>query len=296
MKRAKLSYFPRTKATLTGHGIIHSDGEKMAYQNRLVAVFGPCPTELLGFGGYSFDWKRVAAGLEKPSPHDGTLDMPTEPSLDMAQKGATVAYDWSASEVMRGILAVEHLAVEDSPRNYGTVVCLDPKGFIVATDGFRLAASQTFATQALKGQVCLPKAAVKMLAKFAGIYACDSVSIADDQTTMVFAFGPYRVYVRTSAVKYPNYLAVIPVKHTLEQKDEGVLTAALAAVKPKVKAAKPTEEIRVTFEGSTFNARFLLDTKNPPTSVFMARNDPEAPMLVETEGAQYTFVPIKVNA
>jgi DNA polymerase-3 subunit beta len=116
----------------------------------------------------------------------------------------------------------------DSPRNYGTVAFFhrpqSDKSMLrmVGTDSFRLSfcdvridMPDTF----LKTGVSLTKRALSELSRLASEgFETVRLSISDDQTTLVAEVPNYQIFVRLSAVKYPNYTSVIP-----DIKQRGVL-------------------------------------------------------------------------
>lgn len=113
---------------------------------------------------------------------------------------------------------VQFCVAFESPRNYGAV------GFfhrphqnvlrLVGTDGYRLSFSEqeiTLPDSFLVNGVCLSKRALNELQRmcsegFENLELC----ISDDQTTLVAQVPNYQIFVRLSAVKYPNYEGVLP--------------------------------------------------------------------------------------
>lgn len=116
----------------------------------------------------------------------------------------------------------------DSPRNYGTVAFLhrpqsDKTSLrLVGTDSFRLSFCDIridMPDSFLKNGVSLTKRALAELTRVASEgFESVKLSISDDQTTLVAEVPNYQIFVRLSAVKYPNYASVIP-----EIKQRGVL-------------------------------------------------------------------------
>ena len=113
---------------------------------------------------------------------------------------------------------VQFCVAHESPRNYGAV------GFfhkptketlrLVGTDGYRLSFSEmqlNLPEQFLVNGVCLSKRALTELQRMCseGFETVD-VCISDDQTTLVAQVPDYQIFVRLSAVKYPNYEGVLP--------------------------------------------------------------------------------------
>lgn len=116
----------------------------------------------------------------------------------------------------------------DSPRNYGTVAFLhrpqpDKSCLrLVGTDSFRLSFCDIrtdMPDSFLKNGVSLTKRALAELTRVASEgFESVKLSISDDQTTLVAEVPNYQIFVRLSAVKYPNYTSVIP-----DIKQRGVL-------------------------------------------------------------------------
>jgi DNA polymerase-3 subunit beta len=154
----------------------------------------------------------------------------------------------------------------DSPRNYGTVAFLHrPQSDksclrMVGTDSFRLSFCDIridMPDAFLKSGVSLTKRALSELARLA-TEGFDSVtlSISDDQTTLVAQVPNYQIFVRLSAVKYPNYTAVIP-----EIKQRGVLmnTNHMKSVTRRVLlAADKSRVLQLSFS----DASLTLSSKN----------------------------------
>lgn len=113
---------------------------------------------------------------------------------------------------------VQFCVAYESPRNYGAV------GFfhrtnenhlrLVGTDGFRLSFSEIetdLPAGFLDTGVCLSKRALNELQRMCGEgFEKVRIAISDDQTTLMASVPNYELYVRLSAVKYPNYQGVLP--------------------------------------------------------------------------------------
>jgi DNA polymerase-3 subunit beta len=116
----------------------------------------------------------------------------------------------------------------DSPRNYGTVAYLHRPNSdktllrMVGTDSFRLSFCDVridMPDAFLKNGISLTKRALSELTRLASEgFENVRLSISDDQTTLVAEVPNYQIFVRLSAVKYPNYTSVIP-----DLKQRGVL-------------------------------------------------------------------------
>ena len=116
----------------------------------------------------------------------------------------------------------------DAPRNYGTVAYMHRPNTdktqirLVGTDSFRLSFCDVRVDMPdafLKTGISLTKRALSELTRLASEgFESVRLSISDDQTTLVAEVPNYQIFVRLSAVKYPNYTSVIP-----EIKQRGVL-------------------------------------------------------------------------
>lgn len=115
---------------------------------------------------------------------------------------------------------VQFCVAHESPRNYGAVGFFhrpaDGKLRLVGTDGYRLSFSEMDASLPegfLDNGVCLSKRALSELQRMCS-EGFDNVklSISEDATTLLTEVPDYQIYVRLSAVKYPNYQGVLPKK------------------------------------------------------------------------------------
>ena len=108
---------------------------------------------------------------------------------------------------------VQFCVAHESPRNYGAVGFIHrPKGNnlrLVGTDGYRLSFSEMeceLPENFLENGVCLSKRALNELQRMCGEgFDFVKVSISEDNTTLLTEVPDYQIYVRLSAVKYPNY-------------------------------------------------------------------------------------------
>lgn len=114
---------------------------------------------------------------------------------------------------------VQFCVVTDSPRNYGSVGYLHRPNEntlrLVGTDGYRLSYAQVeldgLSADFLKNGVCLSKRALQELDKMCSEgFPSLTLSIAPDQTTLEASVPGYQLFVRLSAVRYPNYYGVLP--------------------------------------------------------------------------------------
>ena len=115
---------------------------------------------------------------------------------------------------------VQFCVAHESPRNYGAVGFIHrPRGNnlrLVGTDGYRLSFSEMeceLPENFLENGVCLSKRALNELQRMCGEgFDFVKVSISEDNTTLLTEVPDYQIYVRLSAVKYPNYQGVLPKK------------------------------------------------------------------------------------
>lgn len=282
--RLKLSAIP----LLDSLDVIHSNGTELAYIDRIIRVFGPCTDEMLGVNGFARDWKRVAAGLSPVAPHSADLGFPVDLwRADLSRRIATGPKLWEAVE------AVAFVAQDDGPRNYGTVVCLDPKRGAVATDGFRISWSR--AEIDTKAPICIPKRALKIMLKIGKAFPLEYVDATDDDTCLLFVFGPYRVQVRTSAVRFPNYEGVLPKRERLKEVSPEAFAQALDSVALKLKDARKSESVETTIEGVALNARFLIAIKGKPDFVGVSFGDhEEEPCEIIVGSTHHVVCPVRL--
>jgi DNA polymerase-3 subunit beta len=113
---------------------------------------------------------------------------------------------------------VQFCVAHESPRNYGAVGffhkpdkdCLR----LVGTDGYRLSFSemnQELPKSFLNSGVCLSKRGLNELHRMCGEgFEFVDLCISDDRTTLTAKVPDYQIFMRLSAVKYPNYEGVLP--------------------------------------------------------------------------------------
>jgi DNA polymerase-3 subunit beta len=134
------------------------------------------------------------------------------PSVNFASK-ASVSTKALAYLVSQTQFCIAH----EAARNYGSVGFLhraNNKLRLVGTDGYRLSyaeAEVAMPEDFLKDGICLSKRALLELQRMASEgFENIEVSISDDQTMFLASVMDYSLYVRLSAIKYPNYQGVIP--------------------------------------------------------------------------------------
>lgn len=160
---------------------------------------------------------------------------------------------------------VQFCVAQDSPRNYGAVGFLHRPNKetcrLVGTDGFRLSYCEVQTGMPdgfLSNGVCLSKRALMELQRMCGEgFEKVRLSIAADETTLVSEVPDYQVFVRLSAVKYPNYMGVLPAK-----KMAGVLVSRpqmQTVAKRVLLAADKSRALQLSFSDSslTLNSKTM---------------------------------------
>lgn len=176
------------------------------------------------------------------------------------------AAEISVTKLAYMIEQINSCVTVDSPRNYGTVAFLhrpvSDKSLLrlVGTDSFRLSFCDIRVPMPdvfLKVGVSLTKRALTELSRFASEgFETVTISITPDQTTLIAQVPNYQIFVRLSAVKYPNYSSAIP-----DIKNRGVLmnTAQIKSVARRVLlAADKTRVLQLSFS----DASLTLSSKN----------------------------------
>lgn len=158
----------------------------------------------------------------------------------------------------------------DSPRNYGSVAFLQRPAAdktslrLVGTDSFRLSFCDVrldMPDAFLKAGVSLTKRSLAELSRLATEgFETVRLSISDDQTTLVAELPHYQIFVRLSAVKYPNYSTVIP---DLRQRGVLISTTHMKSVARRVLlASDKTKVLQLSFSDSSLT----LSSKNTANS------------------------------
>lgn len=167
------------------------------------------------------------------------------------------AAELPASKLAYMIEQVQFCVAPDSPRNYGSVAYLHKPNSsacrLVGTDGFRLSYCEIDTPMPdcfLPNGICLSRRALTEL-----LHMCKEgfpsvrVAISSDQTTLVAEVPDYRLFIRLSLVKYPNYMGVIPTQRML-----GVLVSRdhLQSVARRVMlAADKSRALQLSFSDSS---------------------------------------------
>jgi len=260
----------------------------VAAADQALAIFNDFPCEI-GREGVVFVPAKLFSDLSRELPEgqvhlerDGSnLKVIAGPSREFTMKlpiveeaqwreSPTVDYENTASipvaKMAYMIDQVGSCIATDSPRNYGTVAFLhrpqSDKSVLrmVGTDSFRLSFCDIrldMPDAFLKTGVSLTKRALSELSRLASEgFEAVRLSISDDQTTLVAEVPNYQIFVRLSAVKYPNYTSVIP-----DIKQRGVLmnTNHMKSVARRVLlAADKSRVLQLSFS----DASLTLSSKN----------------------------------
>lgn len=133
---------------------------------------------------------------------------------------STNSCDLPSDKMTYLIEQVQFCVAHESPRNYGSVGYLhrnkDGHLRLVGTDGYRLSFAELsidLPSEFLSQGICLSKRALSELLRM-----CNEgfneirLAVSEDLTTLVASVPDYQLFVRLSAVKYPNYEGVLPQK------------------------------------------------------------------------------------
>lgn len=113
---------------------------------------------------------------------------------------------------------IQFCVAHESPRNYGAVGFFHKTNNatlrLVGTDGYRLSFSEietASPSEFLQNGVCLSKRGLNELLRMCGEgHENIDICISDDETTLTAQVPDYQIFMRLSAVKYPNYEGVLP--------------------------------------------------------------------------------------
>ncbi len=149
--------------------------------------------------------------MKLPIIHDATWNEPNK----MAEENCGVI---SSTSLLYMISQTHFCISPDSPRNYGGVAYLHRPEMnrlrLVGTDGFRLSYCDIEADlppSFLAKGICISKKGLIELQRMC--HEChESISFTVDEegSTLRAAVKDYELYIRLSAVKYPNYQGVLP--------------------------------------------------------------------------------------
>jgi DNA polymerase III subunit beta len=198
-----------------------------------------------------------------------------DPPISAYENTATIP----VSKLAYMIDQISSCVTVESPRNYGTVAFLHrPAGDktvlrLVGTDSFRLSfcdIRMSMPDSFLKAGVSLTKRALLELNRLSTEgFEFVKVSISNDNTTLVAEVPNYQIFIRLSAVKYPNYTSVIP-----DLKQRGVLmnTNHVKSVARRVLlTADKTRVLQLSFS----DASLTLSSRNTANSESKERIDLE---------------------
>jgi hypothetical protein len=259
-------------------------GDRAVWTARLFQIYAPTHADMRGMTGTRTlpEWKRAAAGLPSPALDvDRTTDAPSVAAWDshVCDPGALAV----------ALKACSVIAKKDCVRNYGSVVALQGTD-AVATDGFRL----TWAPSGLSlpDTLCLPAATVKPLLTFLKKAKSCTAYVSEDRTSLAFVCGETgaRFYARLSAVKFPQWRALVPDKFS-DTVSADVLAAAKDEASVKKKAAKRSEEVLTKLGAHTFNGRFVADLPDGATARLGVTE--EDPCLASSGNVSMILCPVK---
>lgn len=152
------------------------------------------------------------------------------------------------------ISQVQFCVAMESPHNYGSVGYLhknEEGGLrLVGTDGFRLSYCDikcSMPENFLHKGVCLSKRALNEFLKICNEgFETVSLSLSEDESTLVLQVSGYSIFIRLSNVQYPNYQGVLPSKHPFEVE---VSRPQMQSVTKRVMlAADKTRAVRLNFQ------------------------------------------------
>ncbi len=196
--------------------------------------------------------------------------------------------DLPAAKVAYMIDQVQFCIVPESPRNYGTVGFLhrpsENSCRLVGTDGFRLSYCEV-ETELPKGflenGVCLSKRTMTELQRMCGEgFGHIKLSITQDGNTMVAEVPGYKIFVRLSSVRYPNYMGVLP-----QRKLSGVVVSRSHfqnVTKRVLLAADKSRALQLSFSESslTLNSKTMGSSEGRETVPLVDYHGPQFDIAV----------------
>lgn len=183
--------------------------------------------------------------------------------------------DLSTSQLNYMIEQVQFCIEMESARNYGAVGYLhrpeEKKLRMVGTDGFRLSYCDipvTLPSPFLKNGICLSKRGLVELHRMCGEgYETIRLTISPDETTLIAEVAHYRIYIRLSAVKYPNYRGVLPTAqlHPIQLSRQNLQSVTRRVLL----AADKTNALRISFaeNGLTMSSKTAGSSESQETIV-----------------------------
>lgn len=260
-----------------------------------------------------------------------------QPWQDPPQMKISDSCHFSCVDLAYMIDQIQFCVLQDSPRNFGTVAYfhrVEKQNWrLVGSDGFRLSYCQAKQTEIsekfLDEGVCLTKRTLGELSKICREgHEKVKISISEDRYTLIAELPDYQVFVRLSAVKYPNYKSVIAQQGkyevSIDRKTllEGSRRIMLAADKSKsirlkfaeglleiisrtLGGSEGREKISIQdFDGDvslSINGKYLMDVVSTSGSerLILKFSNEDSPMMIlpvdEPSGCQslHLFLPIK---
>ena len=162
-------------------------------------------------------WLTIKAGEKKSY----TMKIPLVDELvwrDAPNTSLTAVGKLPAERVRYMIEQVQFCIAHESPRNYGAVAYLhktdDHTLRLVGTDGFRLSYCDIQLESLgdfLPSGICLTKRAITEIQRMTSEgFEFIEISLSSDGTTLIAEVPEYKLFIRLSSVKYPNYAGVLP--------------------------------------------------------------------------------------
>lgn len=236
----------RSQGTLSERNLAHigfqaSEGQlQISASDRVIAIYSKLDCEVLE-AGTVFVPAKLFSDVVRELP-DGSVEIKAEESQVVVVAGEKREFMmrlprvdervWQAppalEEAQEAVIPTDKLAymieqvqfcvVPDSPRNYGSVAFLHrprPECLrLVGTDGYRLSYAEVeleMPSEFLKNGVCLSKRALQELHRMSSEgFSEVLLAVSADQTTLEARVPGYHLFVRLSAVRYPNYYGVLP--------------------------------------------------------------------------------------
>jgi DNA polymerase-3 subunit beta len=237
-----------TDRSLASIGLRTSNGSLELYANdRSIAIYCTCETTIHTEGLvfvpaklFSDVVRELPQGktlakqegaflkIESLQDHNFEMKIPLVEGMHWHEAPEYKAEDFmslNASQLAYMIDQVQFTISTDSPRNYGTVGYLHTPApgtlRLVGTDGYRLShcdVEMESIGSAVRDGICLSKRALQELIRMSqeGFEKLD-LALDLESGSMLARLPGYKLFVRLSAVKFPNYQAVLPkaVKNSL---------------------------------------------------------------------------------
>ena len=183
---------------------------------------------------------------------------------------------------------VQFCVLPESPRSYGTVGYLHRPTKetcrLVGTDGFRLSYCEIdtpLPESFLTSGVCLSRRTMAELQRMCQEgFGKIRLAISEDATTLLAEVPGYQLFVRLSAVKYPNYMGVLPERNLL-----GVVVARnqfQSVTKRVLLAADKSRALQLCFSDSslTLNSKTMGSSEGRETVPLLDYHGPRFDIAV----------------